>query len=409
MGLSIMRRLIFLNRFFFPDHSATSQILGDLAFHLAACGREVHVITSQQIYDNPKAGLPATEMVRGVNVLRIPTTKFGRSGLLGRGLDYLSFYRSMSRSVLSLAGPGDVLIAMTDPPMISVPAMRAARSGGSNLVNWLQDLYPEVAIELGVPLLKGPLGNGLSHLRDRSLKIASGNVVVGQRMAERIVARGVPPERVHIIHNWCDDQRIRPIPHEENPLRRQWGLEGKFVVGYSGNLGRAHEFQTVLAAARHFADDPRIIFLITGDGHHVVQLRQEVKKLELDRIFRFMSYQERDLLNYSLGTADVHWVSLRPELEGLIVPSKFFGIAAAGRPTIAITSRDGEIALLVKKHACGVVVRPGDTDALISAILLLSGDAQRTHEMGIRARQMVDAHFTQRQALERWRSLLENL
>src|ERR1700692_4902362 len=213
-SLSIMKRLIFLNRFFFPDHSATSQILGDLAFHLAGSGRDVHVITSQQLYDNPKAALPATEILRGVHVHRVPTTQFGRSALLGRVVDYLSFYLSMWRSVFALAGPGDVLIAMTDPPMISVFAMLAARRRGAKLVNWLQDLYPEVAIEWGVPLLQG-FGDSLSYLRDRSLKAATANVVVGQHMAERVVARGVAPERVHIIHNWCDDERILPVPHED--------------------------------------------------------------------------------------------------------------------------------------------------------------------------------------------------
>ena len=146
-----------------------------------------------------------------------------------------------------------------------------------------------------------------------------------------------------------------------------------------------------------------------GGGHHVDQLRQEVKKLDLDRIFRFVSYQERDLLSYSLGTADVHWISLKPELEGLIVPSKFFGIAAAGRPMIAITAKEGEIAVLVQKHGCGLVVEPGDTDALASAILLLSMDDQSTSAMGMRARTMLDTHFTQRQALERWRNVLEDL
>ena len=273
-----MTRLIFLNRFFFPDHSATSQILSDLAFHLAASGREVHVITSQQLYDDPEAQLPAQEIVEGVHIHRVSSTRFGRSALLGRGIDYVSFYASMWRSVLALADRGDILVAMTDPPLTSVLAMRAAERRGAQLVNWLQDIFPEVAIQLGVPFLKGPISQGLLHIRDTSLKKAMGNVAVGHRMAERVLSRGVSSDRLHVIPNWSDDDQISPIPHGDNPFRREWGLEGKFVVGYSGNLGRAHEFHTVLGASERLRNNPNIVFVIIGAGHQLDEVRLLRKK-----------------------------------------------------------------------------------------------------------------------------------
>src|SRR6266699_5842611 len=153
--IHIMKRIIFLNRFFYPDHSATSQLLSDLAFHLASCGHEVCVITSQQRYDAPQARLPETETIAGVKVHRIATTRFGRSAMLGRGFDYLSFYVSMKRAVLALANRGDILVAKTDPPLLCVLAMQVAKRGSLHLVNWLQDLYPEVAVQLGVPFVRG--------------------------------------------------------------------------------------------------------------------------------------------------------------------------------------------------------------------------------------------------------------
>jgi colanic acid biosynthesis glycosyl transferase WcaI len=118
-----MKRIIFLNRFFFPDHSATSQILSDLAFHLAGLGGDIHVVTSQQRYDDSRAGQPASEEIRGVTIHRAPTTRFGRSNLVGRGLDYASFYASLWRAVNRIARPGDTLVAKTDPPMLGVLAM----------------------------------------------------------------------------------------------------------------------------------------------------------------------------------------------------------------------------------------------------------------------------------------------
>ena len=404
-----MKRVIFLNRFFFPDHSATSQIVSGLAFHLASLGKEVHAITSRQLYDDPDARLPIEETINGVHLHRVSTTRYGRSALIGRGLDYLTFYASLWRSALSIARRGDILVAKTDPPLLSILAMRIAQRRGAHLVNWLQDLYPEVAIALGLPLLGGPVGRALTYMRDRSLKSAAVNVAVGTRMAERLVARGVAPDHVRVIHNWCNDEQITPITHAENPLRREWGLEDKFVVGYSGNLGRAHEFNTVLDASERLRDNPRIVFVFIGGGHLWEELVGAVKQRKLEQQFRFFPYQKQELLKYSLAAADVHWISLRPDLEGLIVPSKFYANAAAGRPVIAIAAKDGEIARLVKQYSCGLVIKPGNADALADALLSLSTDDERVSQMGRNARAMLEAHFTCRQAFATWQRLLENI
>ena len=402
-----MNRLIFLNRFFHPDHSATSQILSSLAFYLAQTGREVHVITSRQRYGQAGANLPAQEIVRGVHIRRVYSTQCGRSRLVGRGIDYLSFYASVWRCMLTLADQNDILIAKTDPPLLSVLAMSAAERRGAHLVNWLQDLYPEVAIQLGVPFLKGCIGRALSRIRDASLRSAAANVVLGRRMAERVVSCGASPSRIHVIPNWCDEEQIYPIDHSENPLRRLWALDNKFVVGYAGNLGRAHEFGTILDAAKRLRNEHHFIFLFIGSGHYFKELDQRVKKSGLENLFRFVPYQEEMFLNQALCVADVHWLSLRPELEGFIVPSKFYGIAAAGRPVISITAKDGEIAQLVRQYDCGVVIEPGNSEALADSLVLLSQNYERVIAMGVHARAMLDAHFTRRQAFERWRGVLQ--
>ena len=144
-----MQRLIFVNRFFFPDHSATSQILTDLAFHLANTDREVHIVTSTQIYDDPKASLPISEIINDVHVHRVSSTKFGRAALLGRSIDYLSFYASLWHCLIQIIQQGDIVVAKTDPPLVSVIGMFAARRKGARLINWLQDIFPETAVELG--------------------------------------------------------------------------------------------------------------------------------------------------------------------------------------------------------------------------------------------------------------------
>jgi glycosyltransferase involved in cell wall biosynthesis len=369
----------------------------------------VHVITSQQRYDDPQSRLPATEIVNGVHVSRVPTTQFGRAVLLGRGIDYFSFYASAWRVLRDLVKRDDILVAMTDPPLVSIVAMLATKRRGAHLVNWLQDVYPEVAVQLGISVLRGPIGSGLSYLRDKTLQTAAANVVVGQRMRERIASRGASTDNVHVIHNWSDDEQISSTRHADNPLRHKWGLDDKFVVGYSGNLGRAHEFETVLGAGERLRNDPRIVFLFIGGGHRMDELARIVKARGLESTFRCIPYQDRTLLKHSLCVPDIHWISLNPAVEGLIVPSKFYGIAAAGRPTIAIMASDGEIARLVQQHKCGLVIEPGQVDALAAALVRLSTDPSSLATMGTRARTMLDAHFTRRRAFDRWRNVLDRL
>ena len=303
-----MARIIFLNRYFHPDQSATSQILSDLAFHLAATGHTVHVVSSRQLYDDPAAQPSARETVRGVQVHRIATTRFGRSNLPGRALDYLTFYVSVWRRIAALAGPGDIVVPMTDPPLLSVAAHHATGRRQAYLVNWLQDLYPEVAAELGVPLMRGPLGSVIAFFRNQSLRRAHANVVLGTSMAARARACGVAENAIEVIANWCNDEEVVPIPAADNPLRHEWGLTGKFVVGYSGNLGRAHEFDTVLDAADRLRGDTRIVFVCIGGGQHFDELKNKVRARKLEGRFQFRPYQDQAALRYSLSLPDVHWI-----------------------------------------------------------------------------------------------------
>jgi glycosyltransferase involved in cell wall biosynthesis len=404
-----LSRIIFINRFFYPDYSATSQLLSDLAFYLAACGEEVEVIASRQTYDNPEAGLPRDELVRGVHVHRVLTTQHGRQRLLGRSVDYLSFYWSVLRKSLRLIRRGDVLITETDPPLLSVIGMMAASSRRATLINWLQDLFPEVAVQLRVPLISGPPAWLMTRLRDRSLRNALANVVLGHSMQECVLARGVPESRIRVIGNWIDEDEIIPVPPRENPLRRAWGLDEKFVVGYSGNLGRAHEFDTVLAASALLRQHEHIVFLFIGGGYRINELARKVRERGLNHLYRFVPYQDRAQLRLSLSVPDVHWISLKPELEGLIFPSKFYGIAAAGRPILAIMSERGEISELVRENKCGLVVEPGRADVLADSISRLYRDPESARTMGRRARSLLEDRFSRRRALSRWRALLHEV
>ncbi|MEE9588361.1 MAG: glycosyltransferase family 4 protein [Hyphomicrobiaceae bacterium] len=413
-------KLIFLNRFFYPDHSATSQMLSDLVFALAERGRTVIVITSRQRYDAPEDTLVPQETVNGVSILRVRTSRFGRGNLVGRAIDYATFYLSAAWCLWRLARSGDVVIAKTDPPMLSVIAVPVCWLRGARLVNWLQDVFPEVATAAGVGGRGGNLVfSPLRRLRNRSLAAAEANVVLGRRMAEHLRSQGVREHQIRVIPNWQDGRLVRPVTHEANPLREAWGLNGKFVVGYSGNLGRVHELDTIMdalalvqswqcAGGEKGAARPEIVCLFIGGGALHATLAEEVARRQLESI-EVKPYQPRDQLSQSLSIADVHLVTLRPEFEGLIVPSKFYGVAAAGRATLFIGDPDGEIPRLLSQYACGLSVEPGDGEGLARAILALSHNPKRYQAMGRRARTLLEERFDRGIALEAWVELFDAL
>jgi glycosyltransferase involved in cell wall biosynthesis len=341
----------------------------DLAFHLASRGFDVGAITSRQRYDDPRARLKSGTAA-GVRIVRVWSTRFGRAALAGRAVDYLTFY--LSAFFAMLRERNAVLIAMTDPPLISV----VARMASPRVVNWVQDLFPEVAESLGI---RAP--RILRHLRDWSLRRARRNVVLGDLMAARV------PNAV-VIHNWAD-AALQPMPRAGDDA---------FLVGYSGNLGRAHEFATILGAMRALA---HVRFVFTGGGAQF-----EAVKRAASANAEFRSYVPRERLSESLSSVDAHLVSLQPTLEGLIVPSKFYGILAVARPVIFIGARDGELARIIETHRCGVVVEPGDVEGLTRAIAALADDREEAAEMGRRGRALYLAQFAPQHAFAAWEAVL---
>jgi colanic acid biosynthesis glycosyl transferase WcaI len=359
-------------------------MLTGLAFALAARGHEVEVITSAQRYDAPQERLPAHEVIEGVRVTRVRTSRFGRGSLPGRMVDYATFYVTALVALIRRARRRSIIVALTDPPLISVAAMIAARLRGARLINWIQDLFPEVAEGLGIRV---PLAR---PLRDLSLRAARANVVLGERMAARV-------PRATVRHNWAD-AALHPVAKTANELRRSWNLGDALVAGYSGNLGRAHEFETILEASRL---TPRIRFLIIGGGAQLESVQQRAPSN-----VEFRGYQPLARLSESLSAADVHLVSLQPALEGLIVPSKFYGILAVERPVIFIGALDGELARLIFESRCGFVVQPGDVAGLANVLRRLDDDRELARRMGLAGRALYEQRFAPPLAYATWEQII---
>ncbi len=401
-------RIVILNRFFYPDHSATAQIASDLGFHLAQQGYSVTAVCARLRYDGGEAGLAAEEVVNGVRIRRLATTRFGRGVLVGRLLDYASFYLLAFHFLIRALRRGDVVICKTDPPMLSIVAGWACRLRGAALVNWLQDLFPEVAQALGVGRMIAPVQSLLKTLRNRSLRRAQANVAIGHAMRDLIVANAVPAARVHVIPNW-GDEAIVPVDPASNGLRAAWGITPQtLVVAYSGNLGRAHDYATIIDAAALLDGELPVTFLMIGDGAKTAQMQEAAKARGLDDRFLFKPYQPREQLSQSLGCGDIHWLSLDPALEGMIVPSKIYGILSAGRPFIFVGAAHGEVAQMVARHGGGFTVAVGDAATLAARLRHLVDDASGRQALGAQAREAASL-YSRASALAQWTALIDDI
>ncbi|MSP25172.1 MAG: glycosyltransferase WbuB [Myxococcales bacterium] len=395
-------RLLAINQFYAPDHSATSQLLTELCEDLVAAGDRVTVIASRGTYLGGTK-LPARETIRGVDVVRAAATSLGKASVAHRLADYGTFGTSAMLELARAARP-DLILALTTPPMIASAAAIVARARGVPLVTWVQDLYPEVAVAFGVLRAGSIVSLALARIARLTQRAACLSVALSDGMAARLAAQGQAPARVRVVSNWSDGQRIYPVPQEANAFRRAHGLEGRFVVGYSGNFGLGHDLASLIDAARRLEKSlPELLVLLVGDGAR----RGEIERLArgLDNV-RVLPYQPRESLHESLSAADIHVATLAADLEGLLVPSKLYGILAAGRPLIYAGPEACEVARVVREHDLGFVVPPGDAEALAHAICRAARAVETTREMGARSRRVFDRHFDRPHAVARFRSVL---
>ena len=400
-----MAKITFLNRYFWPDDSATAQLLADLAADQAKRGHEVTVLTSRQLYRDATANLSATERWNGVQIRRIWTTAFGRDRLVGRAIDYLTFYLSTFFALLRLP-PGTQLVTLTDPPLATLVSWLPARLRRLPQVHWSQDVFPEILGALKVPPAPVRWAIALLRiLRNRSLRSQMRIAAISDDMKAHFVAQGLDPSSVSVLPNWSSGDTVYPVEPEHNPLRREWGLNDTFVVGYSGNLGRVHDYETFLGAAHILRQDPRIRFLFIGSGALHRKLQASLPA-ELRDVTVFKPYQDREKLSQSLSVPDLHWISLQPGCTPFVFPSKFYGVLAAGRPSLFVGDTAGELPTLLKKHDIGLAVRQGDATGFAEAVRLLVAQPDRARAMGHRAAERFRSEYEATHALQRWDAFL---
>jgi colanic acid biosynthesis glycosyl transferase WcaI len=400
-------RILMLNQVFYPDVAATAQHAHDLAKHLVAHGHEVAVIASRSIYGKKGAALPKREVVDGIEINRVGKSIFGKASIAARVLDFGLFYLAAMFKALTVRKP-DVIICFTTPPFIALVGWLVRLLRGSKFVYWVMDLYPDLPVACGVMKPKSIITRFFEAINRFCLRTADRTVVLGRCMRQRVLNKGIKPRHVVHIGVWADQAEVQPIARESNPYRAEWSLGDRFVVMYSGNFGLGHDVDTMCQAALRLRGDDRIRFVFAGDGKKKRMVEWFVERQSLDNCV-LAPYQPRERLDASLSCADLHLATLLEGVEGIMVPCKLFGIMAAGRPTLFIGHPDSELARVLVEHDCGMVIRQGDVDGLVTAIQKLEADRAWNARMGENARAALIRAYDRAQACEAWRRMLEEL
>jgi colanic acid biosynthesis glycosyl transferase WcaI len=336
-------------------------MISAVAEDAAKAGHTVTVVASARGY-NLSETYPRAEAHNGVAITRVRGLSLNRHSVAGRLFNYLAFILCSSVRVLSLPKP-DCLIVTSVPPL---------SLGLGVLLHWLknvpfvyviEDLYPDIAFASSLLKRESCSGRFLNRAFGWMMSKASTTIVLGDCMKQRLTMSHprLAPASIHPIHNWQDQTLLYP-------LQRAATHEQPMVIQYSGNFGEAHDFRTILGAAKRLGKDGRIRFEFIGGGKRREFVERKIREGKL-RQCRVRDYVPQAELNKSLNQADVGLVTLANGYEGLIVPSKVYGIMAVGRPVLYVGPLQGELPDLIRQHSLGWIVEPGDEDGLVKAIL----------------------------------------
>lgn len=381
-------RFLLINQFFAPDPAPTGQLLGDVALSLAKEGHEVMVVCSLSSY--ARASIDFDDLqAPGVSVQRVRTAAFGHSSL-NRVASYASFYAGALRRTIFGPRP-DVVLTLTTPPLLSLAGTLAKRFRGASHFIWEMDVYPDIAVALSV-FRKGSVVERLTGmLADYSRRHADAIVALGPCMRSRLVQRGIPGEKIVTAENWADGQSVTPRPFpEDHPL----------TVLYSGNLGLAHEIETISEAMKELRDSRRVRFVFAGGGPRRRELESFCGANEIKNVC-FLSYQDQNLLARHLSNCHVGLITQHPATCGSVVPSKTYALMAAGRPFVFIGPVTATPAINADRFKCGWQVNPGDVRSLVDLLDLLATDRDLTRAAGRRARAAFEENFERRVGVKR--------
>lgn len=394
------RHIVFVCLVFHPDTSASSLLFTDLFRRLARQGARITVLTGFPA----KAGagqlpaLPRAGTLDGIEIIRCGVRLRGKRNLITRAVTYGSFLLHAGWKLLRLP-PGARVVGGTDPPFTAIALWLLSRIRPIDYECVLLDVYPDGLVGIGSLRDRSPLTRLWRALNRRAYHRARRLTVIGRDMIALLARQyGVHPGHVTYIPHWATEEVDGCAATVPNGFLRELGLEGKFIVQYSGNMGIWHDVESFVRAAACLQDDPRIHFLMIGKGHRRAAAEQLSRSLGLSNV-TWLDFLPRERLAESLTSCDVALISMRAGLEGVAVPSKLYGILAAGRAVIAQVPAESEVAYVLDDEHCGLVVEPGDVAGLARAVRTLAGNPEQVRDMGARALAAYRSKYTLDQAV----------
>jgi hypothetical protein len=403
-------RILIINQPYWPDVVATAQHLVDWTESLTARGHEVTVIASRSVYGKQGAVLEKQETHNGVAIYRVGTNLFGKGRILTRLIDFGLFHILALYRALRLPRQ-DVVVCLTTPPFVGTIGMLVKNLRGSRYVQYEMDLYPDVPVALGVLKPHSLITRFFEAFHRKLLRSADRVIVLGRCMQRVIESKGIPSRKLVLITPWADPVELSPTRSEHNAFRAKHGLRDNFVVMYSGNLGLGHDITTLIAAMEglHASPDPAdqaVRFVFIGGGRRMQEVRRAVSEKQLANVL-LLDYQPREELADTLSAADIHVITQAPGTSGLIVPSKFYGILAVGRPSLYVGPPDTEVAMTLTENGLGSVLAIGDPAAFLTALRALR--AHPPADLESKARAFLTACHSRQTCTDKLTATIESL
>ena len=395
--------VIFAEQFYYPDGWGGTQIPRDITIHLAQSGFEVCVVCGSDQYASLGGDPGPDPQTRGVRVLRLPRL-FGGNIRSWKLLRQMWFY-ILAGPVLLTCGRPSVIVAQTNPPLLVPIAALVARLRRVPFVVIAQDIYPEVMFAHGMAKPDGMSGRLLACLFAWAYSRAAKVVALGEIAAQRLLRKGVQTDCIEVVSNWATGDESIERGHL-NELRKEWNLENRFVILYSGNMGNAHDFDTPIAALRLVLKHSRDVTLVfIGEGSRLEDAKRAASDAGVLHAVQFRPLVPATRLPQSLGLAHVALVTLREGFEGLVVPSKLLGYMARGIPTIYVGPYSDVEQILVESGG-GLCFRNGDAEALSCGIQSLIAGRDRLDVMGAAAARYYQSHLSRSKGLQKYAGLL---
>jgi len=387
--------LVIISQYFYPDIASTGLVLTELAEDLAKYGKKIKILTGQPSYYQTKIKAPKQEDYKGFKIRRFNYLRLSKDNLITRLISQFSFIKIVLFYLLFSRIKFKNLLIVSNPPFLPLIGYLLKKIKKCNFIYLINDIYPDIAIKLGVLSEKSFAARLMAWINQKGLRSADFVIALGYDAKEILIQKGIEEQKIKVITNWADKDRIKwrkMIPKEKNRFIKKYNLENKFIILYTGNLGLTHNLEVIIEAAEKLKNYSEIQFIFVGSGGARKKLEDLVQKKNLKNVL-FLPYQEEEIYSDVLSAGDLLLVTLAKGLAGLSVPSKTYIYLANGGPIAAMMDKESEIGQLIDQYHCGFRVNSNDVNGFVEKILEFYKDSDLREKCGQNARKIFEQQF----------------